>query len=96
MHAIGSVATVGFLLLNIIPRQSLVEVDDVNACLKTYLFFAMLVNFASLIAACWVLFGTYVTGAITPVYPGVAILLQTLLIVSSSFLYRFGPRNESY
>ncbi|VDL91704.1 unnamed protein product [Schistocephalus solidus] len=74
----------------------LVEIEDLSVCLKAYIFFGMLVNFASLIAASWVLFGTYVMGTINPVYPGVALFLQTLLIVASSFLCRFGPKDDGY
>ncbi|VDK79330.1 unnamed protein product [Dibothriocephalus latus] len=97
MHSIGSIATVGFILLNVIPRRHVVEFNDTPACTKVFIFFGLLVNFASLIAATWVLCSEYATGAITPVYPGVAVFLQTLLIVASSFLYRLGPTfDESY
>ncbi|EUB57060.1 Transmembrane protein 50B [Echinococcus granulosus] len=94
-HAIGAIATVGFILLNIIPQHALTsDIEDPKAC--TVLFVGVLTNFVTLIAAAWVMFASYVTGNIKPVWPGVALFLQNLLIFIAAFLFRFGRYHESF
>ncbi|KAM3183624.1 hypothetical protein ACTXT7_009987 [Hymenolepis weldensis] len=95
VHTIGSIATVGFILLNIIPHHALSgDIEDPRAC--GFLFVSVLINFVTLIAATWVMFASYATGNIKPVWPGVALFLQNLFIFAAAFLFRFGRHHESY
>lgn len=70
------------------------DIEDPKAC--ALLFVGVLINFVTLIAATWVMFASYVTGAIKPVWPGVALFLQNLLIFVAAFLFRFGRYHESF
>ncbi|VDM17166.1 unnamed protein product [Hydatigera taeniaeformis] len=97
-HAIGAIATIGFILLNIMPQHTVriltSDIEDPKAC--ALLFVSVLINFTTLIAAAWVMFASYVTGNIKPVWPGVALFLQNFLIFISAFLFRFGRYHESF
>ncbi|VDD76040.1 unnamed protein product [Mesocestoides corti] len=92
-YAIGCMATVGFILLNILPQ----ETDILCLFLSSFVlvFLGMLINFATIIAATWVMFASYVVGNKKHVWPGVAIFLQNLFIFSATFVFRFGRYHGS-
>lgn len=48
--------------------------------------------FSGVIAAIWILFGTYVNNKEIGVWPGVAVFLQNILICGSALIYRFGRK----
>uniref|UniRef100_A0A5K3FED4 Transmembrane protein 50B n=1 Tax=Mesocestoides corti TaxID=53468 RepID=A0A5K3FED4_MESCO len=82
-YAIGCMATVGFILLNILPQETLTDETENSVCGKVLVFLGMLINFATIIAATWVMFASYVVGNKKHVWPGVAIFLQNLFIFSA-------------
>ena len=63
---------------------------------KCCLFTAVIFNFASLVGAMWILIGIYTKKdhVANSAWPGVAIVLQVLLLILSGVALRFG-RAES-
>nr|ABG21838.1 predicted membrane protein-like protein [Schistosoma mansoni] len=98
-HTAGVFSTIAFILINSVPNGVLRdEFSDSRIGRRgalICLFFAFSMAFSSTIAACWILFGGYVAVDKTPVWPGVAILLQNLLICISSILFKFGRKDLS-
>ncbi|CAH8517457.1 unnamed protein product [Schistosoma turkestanicum] len=96
-HTAGVFSTIAFILINSVPNGVLRdEFSDSRIGRRgalICLFIAFSMAFSSSIAACWILFGAYVSEGKTPVWPGVAILLQNLLICTSSLLFKFGRKD---
>ncbi|KAH8872244.1 Transmembrane protein [Schistosoma japonicum] len=95
-HTAGVFSTIAFILINSVPNGVLRdEFSDSHIGRRgglICLFIAFSMAFSSIIAACWILFGGYVSAGKTPVWPGVAILFQNLLICTSSILFKFGRK----
>ncbi|KAF8565389.1 hypothetical protein P879_03869 [Paragonimus westermani] len=97
-HTIGVFGTIAFVLANVIPNHALREDYGERLigrrCAFVCLFVAFLMAFSCVIAALWVLFGAYVAAGKSTIWPGVAILLQNLLLCGSSLLFRFGRKQD--
>ncbi|CAL8080642.1 unnamed protein product [Calicophoron daubneyi] len=97
-HTPGVFGTIAFILINCVPNSALHDEYGTGRIGRrgalVCLFIAFLTAFASVIAACWILFGGYVAMGKTPVWPGVAILLQNLFLCIAAVLFRFGRKDE--
>ncbi|VDP71436.1 unnamed protein product [Echinostoma caproni] len=104
-HTAGVFGTIAFVLINLVPNSA-VSISLLNDDLSSSpgrrraaffcLFFSFVMIFSCVVAACWILFGGYVAAGKTPVWPGVAILMQNLLLCISSLVYRFGRKEVDY
>ncbi|RWS15845.1 transmembrane protein 50A-like protein [Dinothrombium tinctorium] len=50
-----------------------------RAC-RIWLFIGFVLGFGSIIASIWIMFGVYVLPSKTPIYPGIGLFLQNILI----------------
>ncbi|THD21420.1 putative membrane protein [Fasciola hepatica] len=96
----GVFGTVAFILINLVPNSALSDDFGSGRARRQAaffcLFFAFVMIFSCVVAACWILFGSYVAAGKTPIWPGVAILLQNILLCISSLIYRFGRKELDY
>ncbi|CAH8855168.1 unnamed protein product [Trichobilharzia szidati] len=96
-HTAGVFSTIAFILVNSVPNGVLRdEFSDSRIGRRgalICLFVAFSMAFSSVIASCWILFGGYVAAGKKPVWPGIAILLQNLLLCVSSMLFKFGRKD---
>ncbi|CAH8559982.1 unnamed protein product [Heterobilharzia americana] len=96
-HTAGVFCTISFILINSVPNGVLRdEYSDSRIGRRgalICLFIAFSMAFSSVIASCWILFGGYVSVGKKPIWPGVAILLQNLLLCISSLLFKFGRKD---
>merc|ERR1712059_27888 len=63
---------------------------------KIWFFFGFLMGFGSLLGSLWILFGEYLStsGQLQAVFPGVEFVMQNLLILAASLVYRFGRTED--
>lgn len=62
---------------------------------RLWLMFGFVASFASIIAGIWIMFSDFVfVKGNAPVWPGVALFLQTFFIFTSSLVYKFGRTEE--
>ncbi|TGZ74387.1 hypothetical protein CRM22_000970 [Opisthorchis felineus] len=97
-HTPGVFGTIAFVLVNMVPNSALQDDYGERRIGRRgaffCLFFAFLVSFSCVIASCWILFGAYVAVGSSNVWPGVAILLQNLLLCAASLTFRFGRKQD--
>jgi len=86
----GIIATLGFFLVNFLPRSSLTFTEEtgITAGRSLYIVIAFAVTFAGIISGFWVLFTKYV-GEKYAKY-GVFMVMQCFCIFVSTFVFRFG------
>uniref|UniRef100_A0A2P2HZ73 Transmembrane protein 50A-like n=2 Tax=Hirondellea gigas TaxID=1518452 RepID=A0A2P2HZ73_9CRUS len=100
-HACGVMATIAMFMINTISNGQVRGDSYDGGCMgsfgaRIWLFFGLMLSFGSLIGACWILFDGYVASGFTPVYPGVAVFMQNLLIFLSSIVYKFGRHEDTW
>jgi len=86
----GIIGTIGFFLVNVLPRNALTfnEETGISSGKSLYIVFAFTVTFAGLISGFWILFDKY-TSEDYGKY-GVFMVMQSLCIFLSTFIFRFG------
>jgi hypothetical protein len=67
-----------------------------SAGARIWIFTAFVMAFSTLIASMWIFFGVYIVPIKNPQYPGLAVLLQNVLIFLSAIIFKFGRVEESY
>jgi hypothetical protein len=97
-------SSLGFFMLNVVKMEEAwgsSEYDDTGRpCGRPWLFISFIIFFAGLISAFWIFFARFIYGGnfIGPVptqkWLGTALLLQNILIASSSLIQRFYRRDE--
>ncbi|KAG4103876.1 hypothetical protein H8356DRAFT_1029762 [Neocallimastix lanati (nom. inval.)] len=94
----GILGTVGFLFVNIIPKSTLSS-DEYGKEISSFKRFVMLiafsVTFSSLISSFWIFFAKYVSENYT-LWVGFVILIQSVLLFISTYLFRFTRSTEEY
>ncbi|XP_033099179.1 transmembrane protein 50A-like isoform X2 [Anneissia japonica] len=98
-HTVGVFSTVSFFMVNAVSSGQIRGDSYSSGCIgqtgaRIWLFLGFLLGFGALIAACWILFGCYVTHDFAEVYPGVAIFLQNFFIFFGSMIFKFGRTEE--
>jgi len=63
---------------------------------RIILFLSFLFVFGSLISGAWVMIAQYLIPNKSPIYPGVALFLQTLFIFTSTLIFKFGRSEEQW
>ena len=61
---------------------------------RVWLFIGFMLAFGSLIASCWILFGVYVAPQKVPIWPGIAVFMQNLLIFFATLVFKFGRSED--
>lgn len=63
---------------------------------KIWFFFGFLMGFGALMGSFWILFGVYLSedSKFLSLFPGVEFVLQNLLILGASIIYRFGRTED--
>ncbi|ORX53327.1 hypothetical protein BCR36DRAFT_349148 [Piromyces finnis] len=94
----GILGTVGFFFVNIIPKNSM-NADLFGKELSTFRRFIMLiafsVTFSSLISSFWIFFAKYSSKNYT-LWAGFVLLIQSVLIFFSAYLFRFKRAVDKY
>jgi len=102
-HLCGLCGTIALFIVNSVSKAQLrgdgLEIDGyLYICpiaSLLWLFLGFLMAFACCIASFWILIGGYLNhDSIHNKWPGVAILLQNLLIFASSLVFKFGRAEE--
>eukprot|EP00755_Sulcionema_specki_P021865 Sspe_Gene.75131::Locus_46948_Transcript_1_1_Confidence_1.000_Length_638::g.75131::m.75131 len=100
----GLVGFVAFFMTNLITPQHLqtgsgldLEENQVNMN-KAWFFFSVLVSFTSVILSIWMMIENFSGGSGKKGYPGIALLLQTLLLMMSSavFFWARGQKKDDW
>ncbi|XP_027008286.1 transmembrane protein 50B isoform X2 [Tachysurus fulvidraco] len=97
-HTCGVFSTLAFFMINAVSNAHIRGDSYEEGCFghrgaRVWLFIGFLIMFVSLIASVWILFGAYVAPGL-PVYPGLCVFFQNLLIFFSSLVYKFGRTEE--
>ncbi|KAG4107057.1 hypothetical protein H8356DRAFT_1286353 [Neocallimastix lanati (nom. inval.)] len=90
----GILGTVGFLFVNIIPKSSL-NSEEISSFRRFAMLIAFSVTFSSLISSFWIFFAKYTSENYT-LWVGFVILIQSILLFISTYLFRFTRSTEEY
>ncbi|KAG5282795.1 hypothetical protein AALO_G00034670 [Alosa alosa] len=98
-HTCGVFSTIAFFMVNAVSNGQVRGDVYGEGCLgrtgaRLWLFLGLMLMFASLIAATWILFGAFVVVPSRLVYPGLSIFFQNLLIFFSTLIYKFGRTED--
>lgn len=96
-YLLGISGTVSFIIVNSISNSQLREdgYDTVNPrAAKGCLLLGFIFGFTALLGSVWILIGEYGSGKYKNPYPGVALLIQNLLIFFGSLTFKFGRIDE--
>ena len=96
-YIFGIFGTISFLIVNSISNSQLREdgFDSVNPrAAKACLLIGFILGFTALTGSVWVLISEYASGKYTKAYPGVALLVQNILIFMGSLTFKFGRVEE--
>ncbi|XP_031434233.1 transmembrane protein 50B-like [Clupea harengus] len=97
-HTCGVFSTIAFFMVNAVSNGQVRGDTYGEGCLgrtgaRLWLFLGLMLMFASLIAATWILFGAFVVPD-KEVDPGLSIFFQNLLIFFSTLIYKFGRTED--
>lgn len=100
-HTPGAIASFALFMVNAVSNAQVRGETYTTGCIgqtgaRVWLLMGFVLLFGSLIAACWILFGSYVVPAKADPWPGVAIFLQNALIFFSAIVFKFGRTEESW
>uniref|UniRef100_A0A6M2DGM9 Putative conserved plasma membrane protein n=1 Tax=Xenopsylla cheopis TaxID=163159 RepID=A0A6M2DGM9_XENCH len=99
-HICGVFGTISLFMVNSVSNAQVLGDAYSGGCMgprgaRAWLFLGFVIGFASVIAACWIMFADFVSaGGNGHTYPGVGLLLQNLLIFLGSLVYKFGRSEE--
>lgn len=89
----GIFGTLSFIIVNSISNSQLREdgFDSVNPrAAKGCLLIGFILGFSALTGSVWILISEYGSGKYEQSYPGVALLIQNVLIFLGSLTFKFG------
>ncbi|XP_077296103.1 transmembrane protein 50A [Arctopsyche grandis] len=100
-HVCGVFATLSLLMVNTVSNAQVRGDAYSGGCIgprgaRLWLFLGFVMGFASLIAACWILFANYVNVEGKHDWPGVAIFLQNAFIFAGSLVFKFGRAEDAW
>lgn len=96
-YLLGISGTVSFIIVNSISNSQLREdgYDTANPrAAKGCLLLGFIFGFTALLGSVWILISEYGSGNYTKAYPGIALLIQNLLIFFGSLTFKFGRVDE--
>ncbi|XP_065168581.1 transmembrane protein 50B [Atheta coriaria] len=99
-HMCGVFGTISLIMVNSVSNAQIRGDMFDGGCMgprgsRIWLFIGFVVGFASVIAACWILFADFVANSEhMGQWPGVALFLQNALIFVSSLIYKFGRSED--
>lgn len=97
-YLLGISGTISFIIVNSISNSQLTEdgYDSVNPrAAKGCLLLGFIFGFTALLGSVWILIGEYGSSKYPNPYPGVALMIQNLLIFFGSLTFKFGRVDES-
>lgn len=92
-YTFGIFGTLSFIIVNSISNSQLRDdgYDSVNPrAAKGCLLIGFILGFTALTGSVWILISHYASGTYGNVYPGVALLIQNILIFLGSLTFKFG------
>ncbi|KAI5633179.1 transmembrane protein 50A [Phthorimaea operculella] len=104
-HLCGVFATLSLIMVNSVSNAQVRGETYTGGCMgprgaRLWLFLGFVVGFASLIAACWVLFANFVSttksdaAGAHKTWTGVSLFLQNAFIFAASLVYKFGRTED--
>jgi hypothetical protein len=96
-YTFGIFGTLSFIIVNSISNSQLREdgFDTVNPrAAKACLLVGFILGFSALTGSVWILISEYASGKYENPYPGVAVLLQNILIFLGSLIFKFGRTED--
>lgn len=99
-HVCGVMATLSLIMINSVSNAQVRGETYTGGCMgprgsRLWLFLGFVIGFASLIAACWILFANYVNDKDSKsTWPGVCLFLQNALIFAGSLIFKFGRTED--
>ncbi|CAH1646830.1 unnamed protein product [Spodoptera littoralis] len=99
-HVCGVMATLSLIMVNSVSNAQVRGETYTGGCMgprgaRLWLFLGFVVGFASLIAACWILFANYVNaGSTKSAWPGVSLFMQNAFIFAGSLVFKFGRTED--
>eukprot|EP00899_Mesostigma_viride_P004253 jgi/Mesvir1/13829/Mv15979-RA.1 len=96
----GIVAVIAIIMINLVDKRDLNEnsvYDEGAGCRsRTFLFLSYLISFGALGGATWVLVAGYASKAGVDTWPGVASIIQCILIITSGIIYWTSRQLEAF
>lgn len=92
-YSFGIFGTLSFIIVNSISNSQLREdgYDPTNPrAAKGCLLLGFILGFSALTGSVWILISEYASGKYPNAYPGVALLIQNILIFLGSLTFKFG------
>ncbi|XP_049868099.1 transmembrane protein 50A [Pectinophora gossypiella] len=104
-HVCGVMATLSLIMVNSVSNAQVRGETYTGGCMgprgaRLWLFLGFVVGFASLIAACWILFANFVTtgkaagGENHKTWTGVSLFMQNAFIFAASLVFKFGRTED--
>lgn len=96
-YIFGVFGTLSFIIVNSISNSQLRDdgYDSVNPrAAKACLLVGFILGFSALTGSVWILISEYASNKYTNAYPGVALLIQNILIFLGSLTFKFGRTEE--
>ncbi|XP_026315608.1 transmembrane protein 50A [Hyposmocoma kahamanoa] len=104
-HVCGVFATLSLIMVNSVSNAQVRGETYTGGCMgprgaRLWLFLGFVVGFASLIAACWILFANYVNNPNNKpedqhfTWTGVSLFLQNAFIFAASLVFKFGRAED--
>jgi len=92
-YVFGIFGTVSFIIVNSISNSQLRDEGYGGSnprAAKACLLLGFILGFTALTGSVWILISEYASGKYANPYPGVALLLQNILIFLGSLIFKFG------
>lgn len=95
---VGIFGTISFFMVNAVKNSHINENSDESGAriAKIWLLIGFIMGFASVMAAVWIMIEDYINNKDKNNWPGVALLLQNVLILVGSLVYKFGRNEEDW
>ncbi|XP_017480593.1 PREDICTED: transmembrane protein 50A [Rhagoletis zephyria] len=96
---IGVFGTISFFMVNTVKNSHISEENTSESgaqIAKIWLLIGFVMGFASIVAAVWVMIDDFINNTKKDNWPGVALLMQNVLILIGSLVYKFGRNEEDW
>lgn len=96
-YTFGIFGTLSFIIVNSISNSQLRDdgYDSMNPrAAKACLLVGFILGFSALTGSVWILISEYASGKYATAYPGIALLMQNILIFLGSLTFKFGRTEE--
>jgi len=98
-HVCGVMGTLSLFMINAVSNGQVRGESYTTGFMgqrgaRVWLFVGFVLGFGSIIAAVWILFGSYVIANRNVIYPGIGLFLQNILIFAGSLIFKFGRTED--